>query len=281
MVEATVVIPARNAAGTIEHQLAALERQRGVDHLEVIVVDNGSTDDTRAIVERWCERLEGLRLVSATERAGPSYARNVGIEAAASDRILLCDADDVVEPDWARRMLAALDGADAVSGYSRWVDPQLRFLQDDEPFAPRLGFLPGFSGANSALSRDVWRAVGGFDEELQTAEDLDFAWRLQLRGYRLVREDRAVIQYRQRTGDRAVFVQGYHHGQGSVRVFQRYRALGMPRSSTTVALKVWLRLVVSGLTVWSDPGARSYWARRVGTRLGRLTESVRRGVLYL
>jgi glycosyltransferase involved in cell wall biosynthesis len=279
--DASVVIPALNAGSTLDAQLAALAAQVGVGKLEIIVVDNGSTDDTCEVVRRWQARLPGLRLLDATEKLGPSYARNRGIAAASSDRILLCDADDVVHRDWAQQLLPRLAEAAVVSGKAIWVDSDGKFLHEDQPFTPRLGFLYSFSGSNAALRRSVWNELGGFDEGLATAEDLELAWRIQLAGHRVVREDSALIDYRQRANNRDVFIQSYRHGRGTVRIYQRYATRGMPRSSTSIALKAWLMLVVKSGAVWSAPEQRAFWYQRFGTRCGRLVESVRQRVLYL
>jgi len=279
--QASVIVPARNAAATLGEQLAALAAQRGVGPMEILVVDNGSTDGTPELVEQWRSRLEHLRLVDAGAKTGPSYARNQGISAAGTESILLCDADDVVSENWARLLFDALRHADAVSGSAIWVGHDGELLEVDEPYRPRLGFLRAFSGNNAAIQRSVWQAIGGFDEDLTTGEDLELAWRMQLAGYRLVHEERAVVRYRQRESNREVFWQGFQHGRGTVRIFERYADKGMPRSSTVIAVKVWIRLLLSSLIVWSDPRAKTYWCRRAGTRFGRLIESARRGVLFL
>ena len=72
--DVTVVIPAFNVAPTIEDQLAALAEQRFDGSWEVVVADNGSTDETRAVAARWAEKLPSLRVVDASQRRGVSHA---------------------------------------------------------------------------------------------------------------------------------------------------------------------------------------------------------------
>ncbi len=115
-VELSVVIPARNEASTITAQLDALTAQRWDGTWEIVVVDNGSTDETPAVVSSYADRCTWVRLVRALERAGLNYARNVGIEAARGTAFALCDADDLVAPGWIAAMGDALRIAPLVTG---------------------------------------------------------------------------------------------------------------------------------------------------------------------
>jgi glycosyltransferase involved in cell wall biosynthesis len=278
---ASVVMPARNAAETIAMQLDALASQRLVGPLEVIVCDNGSDDGTVAIAESWRAQLPLLRILRVDEMPGPSYARNKGIEAATSDRVLLCDADDVVEPSWAASLLARLEEAPLVSGRSIWVDEHLNYLHDDLPFEPRLGFLYSFAACNAALDRPTWRELGGFDEKFKTGQDLDFAWRLQLAGHQIVHENSALVRYRQRGGVRAIFRREFRHGRGTVLIYSRYAPLGMPRSSPMIALKACTLLLLRAPFVWRNPDKKRFWIERAASRAGRIAGSIKYRRLYL
>ena len=96
MVAVSVVIPARNAARTLDAQLQALAAQRFPAEWEVLVSDNGSTDATRAVAVEWAGRIPLLRVIDASARPGASAARNLGAAAAHGELLLFCDADDVV-----------------------------------------------------------------------------------------------------------------------------------------------------------------------------------------
>lgn len=278
---ASVVIPAYNAADTLGRQLEALAEQVDTGPLEVIVVDNRSTDATAAVALAFLDRLPLLRVVRADERAGPSYARNVGVAAAGTDRILFCDADDVVAQSWAYHLLAGLTDADLVCGHSRWVDERGAFLYDDPPWGPALGFLRSFGTSNAAIGRGAFDDVGGFDESLATAEDLDLAWRFQLAGKTLARAEGAVIDYYQRGGPREILRREFRHGRGTVEIYRRYRSRGMPRSSTSTACKAWVMFALRAPFVWRDPSTQRFWLQRLGTRAGRLWGSISTGTLYL
>jgi glycosyltransferase involved in cell wall biosynthesis len=118
----TVVVPAWNAAATIDAALASLAAQtRPAD--AVIVVDDGSTDATCAVAEAWRDRLP-LTLVALDTNAGPAAARDRGVRAATTPLIALLDADDVVLPEHLATLLAARrdSGAAIVSPNARFWD---------------------------------------------------------------------------------------------------------------------------------------------------------------
>ena len=92
-----VVIPVRNGATTLATQLEALAGAKKPSRtLEVVVADNGSTDDTRSIAMSFTDRL-ALRIVDAGEVPGINIARNLGVAATDAEWLLFCDDDDAVD----------------------------------------------------------------------------------------------------------------------------------------------------------------------------------------
>src|SRR5688572_27649838 len=104
----SVVIPCRNGADVIGNQLEALARQRCDCDWEVIVVDNRSTDRTRAVAESFRDRLPRLTVIDAPDKRGAAYARNVGVRAALGENVAFCDADDEVDDGWLAAVASGL-----------------------------------------------------------------------------------------------------------------------------------------------------------------------------
>ncbi len=172
----SVVIPAYNSAkwiGTaIESTLAQTHRPG-----EVIVVDDGSTDDTAEIVRRYPVTL----IRQANQRT--AAARNTGIRAAKGDVIALLDADDAWYPTKTQKQLELLtDGVVAVGSLMHYANADNRIFgvsgEDAEARQSEIGtaeFMP-FAPSSMLFRRETIEAIGGFDEELgriAAVEDLD------------------------------------------------------------------------------------------------------------
>lgn len=217
----SVVIPAYNAESTIAAQLDALAAQQTDVPFEVLVCDNGSTDATRSVALSYAASIPRLRVVDASARRGPAAARNIGVSQAAAERVLFCDADDIVEAGWVKAMSDALGVADLVAGAldGRSLNTGNRASVSWEVSADiRMPFWTRFgagASSNLAVRRSVFLEVDGFDERLQTGEDVDFCWRVQLAGHSFARCPSAVVRSRQRDGRRAVFRQAYSYGAGT------------------------------------------------------------------
>jgi glycosyltransferase involved in cell wall biosynthesis len=187
--DVTVVIPTRNRWALLSTAaLPSALAQDGVD-LEVIVVDEGSTDATAAELARLDEPR--LRVIRHDTARGLAQARNAGIAAARAEWIAFLDDDDLWAPHKLRRQLDAAAAHDASFVYSAaaWLDEQRRFLHglappDPEGLAARLlRWNEIWAGGSNVLVRsEVVRRLGGFDERLFQLADWDLWIRLALDG---------------------------------------------------------------------------------------------------
>jgi GT2 family glycosyltransferase len=253
---------------------------------EVIVADNGSVDDTRAVAEAWADRLP-LRIVDASARAGVSAARNAGARAATGDRVLFCDADDEVAPGWVALLAAGLNDHHAVGGRldrRRFTEERYRRagLVESDALTPWPGYLPFASGANCGFRSGVLTELGGFDEDLVGGgDDVELSWRVHLAGYTLGFVPEAVVHYRERTHGWAAARQFYRYGRQDPHLYRRFSAHGMPGSGLAAGLRSWVHLVVQAPTYLRTPAGRAQWVRSASRRAGRLVGSVAHRSVYL
>lgn len=191
----SVVIPAFNAARTIERTLASVANQT-YPNIEIIIVDDGSSDDTARLAEAFVSRHPASRLLRQAN-AGVAAARNKGVAAAAGQWIAPVDADDLWHPAKIERQVAAAEAADRVPGFVYcWfhlVDEQDQVIGSGSPFVVRgaaLASLQLFNFVGNGSSLLIWRAaleeVGHFDSRLraegaQGCEDIALQLRLASR----------------------------------------------------------------------------------------------------
>ncbi len=280
----SVIVPVRNGMPWLEEQLRALAEQRCNEPWEIVIADNGSTDDSRLVVQEWANDSHAIRLVDASEAKGAGATRNAGAGAAQGEVLAFCDADDVVQPGWLTAHASALADADVSGGVvDFWslngLTPPSPAAYAPPPATSQFGFLPAAMSCNLAIRRRAFEDIGGFAEDLMTGEDTDLCWRLQLAGQRYVLSVDAVVARRERRGFGPVFSRFTAYGRCGPVLYRRYRADGL-RRQLTVAAKTWVWLVVSSPRLLR-PEFRVRWASIAGWRTGRLVESVRQKVLFL
>jgi glycosyltransferase involved in cell wall biosynthesis len=194
----SVIIPAFNAAGTVSSAIDSVLAQTTSD-LEVVVVDDGSTDGTGELVGQFADPR--IRLISQSNRGLPA-ARNAGIAAARAEYVAFLDSDDLLLPDYLElsgRALRENPGAgfaytdayvfDDVSGRVRHRSAMARNRPPVPAPTDRDTFLLALLERNFVFvavtaPKPVLDTVGGFDESRTSSEDYELWLRIVLRGYR-------------------------------------------------------------------------------------------------
>ncbi len=281
----SIVVPCRNAARTIEETLRALADQSWPVAWEVIVADNGSTDDLAQVVERYKQRIPSLRLIDASARRGPSYARNVGVKAATGDRILFCDADDIPAPGWAVAMEDRLRTHDFVASrleFEKLNSPSIRAARDhtQEGALQRFSFLP-FSHAGSGtlgIKRSLHEAIGGFDETIPICEDIDYCMRVQQKGTRLEFVAGAILHCRLRSNATGVYSQALRYAEYEVYLYKKYGAGSFWELwRWRQYVRSWRLLLGRVPQLLRTPEGKTMLAWRLGRQMGLLKGSLRFG----
>lgn len=263
----SVVIPAYNAEDFINEQIEALLNNSLLPD-EIIVSDNGSTDQTRNIVQSWGRKNSLVRCVDSSARRGVSYARNVGCSAAQGDSLLICDADDIVSSDWVEKIVEALNDSDMVgAGYQTLLlNEELGCYQLDEINVSQPHVVEGtpyLLGGNIGFKRTVMDTIGGFDSSYQGGHDeVDFCLRAIRAGFKLGWIAEPLLQYRQRPSARALARQSRNYGRTWVQLLENFS----PEYAHHIpSLKLMLRRVLVSLPSylrakdksWAD--IRAFW----------------------
>ena len=186
----SVVVCAYNAASTMDDCLASFATLEYPD-FEVIVVDDGSTDDTGAIADRYAAKAPYIHVIHQPN-LGLSAARNVGMNASRGEIVAYTDSDCVVDPHWLHYMAwAFMDDRFAAVGGPNLAPPE------DNRTAACVAVSPGapthvlltdeiaehVPGCNMAYRKEFLAGIGGFDATYRAAgDDVDVCWRLQNEG---------------------------------------------------------------------------------------------------
>jgi len=215
-VRASIVIPTYNRREDLEKVLDALQRQVAEmpQAVEVVVVDDGSSDGTWQWLQARRRRQSLVTLCQ--DNAGPARARNRGVAAARGDLVLFLGDDTVPHSQWLathleQQRLARGSGEVAVVGYTCFPpeqDSAFRFFINE--FGAQFGYLlirsshevafNFFYTSNISLPRRTFTRLGGFREDFPAAawEDIEFAYRAQRSGLRIVYQPRARVVHEHR-----------------------------------------------------------------------------------
>ena len=205
----SVIVPAYNAEATLAATLSSVRAQT-YTNLEILVIDDGSSDATHALAQRYAEDDRRITVL-VQENAGVAAARNLGIRASCGEYLAFVDADDLWHPEKIEAQLDAFSAAGKDTGlvycwsakidadgvvWSEWFRPR-----DSGDVLTRL-FMGNFLGNGSAalVRADLVRSVGGFDSRLQAAgvqgcEDLLFYLEVAERA-RFALVERCLVGYR-------------------------------------------------------------------------------------
>jgi glycosyltransferase involved in cell wall biosynthesis len=206
MAAVSVIMPAFNVAAYIGAAVKSVVEQT-VQDWELLIVDDGSTDETAAIAEPWVRRDSRIRLLRK-QNGGISSARNMAMAQASGAAFGILDSDDLWHPRYLEEQLAVLAAhpdVSVVTGNGWFLGGRMhghtaRPWPDTRP-QPTLATILGDETSIFIMSifrRRVYETIGGFDETLSTNEDYDYWLRAAVAGFQFWRNDLPLGHYRRR-----------------------------------------------------------------------------------
>ena len=222
----SVVVCSYNADRTMEACLVSLEHLNYPDY-EVIVVNDGSTDHTLEIAERF----PYARIITQPNR-GLSVARNVGAEAATGEIVAYTDSDCVADPDWLTYLVSTMERKQLVAcGGPNFPPPEDSLVPSAvavSPGGPTHVLLTDetaehIAGCNMAFRRDALLALGGFDPVYRAAgDDVDMCWRFQDAGHTIGFSPAATVWHFRRNTVGAYLGQQRGYGKAEALVYAKH-----------------------------------------------------------
>jgi succinoglycan biosynthesis protein ExoA len=237
----SIVVPMLDEIEAVQHCIDGFAAQEyPLDRIEVLIVDGGSSDGSRELVERERAAKPWIRLVENPKRKA-SAAFNAGIRAARGDVVCLFSSHGVAGPDFVGRSVEVLrsTGAAGVGGrlVHEGVDRTSRAIGlamtspfgMASPFRYATGRREVDTIGHPAYLRQVLEEVGWFDESLERNSDYEYNWRLRAAGHRLVFEPEIVTVYRPRGTVSSLARQFWFYGRWKERVVRRHPGSVRPR----------------------------------------------------
>ncbi|RSS85991.1 glycosyltransferase [Streptomyces sp. WAC05292] len=247
----TVLVPAYNERECIANTLRSLAA--GDHPIEVIVIDDGSTDGTADIVEEMA--LPFVRLVRQAN-GGKSGALNTGIAAASHDLVVMMDGDTVFEPSTVRELVqpfgdpaigavagnAKVGNRDSLIGAWQHIEYVLGHNLDRRMY-DMLGVIPTIPGAVGAFRKEALRRVGGMSDDT-LAEDTDITIAVLCDGWRVVYAERARAWTEAPASLQQLWSQRYRWSYGSMQAMWKHRGAVTSRGPAGRFGRLGLPLVV-------------------------------------
>ncbi len=210
------IVPAFNSEKTIEECINSILLQD--NKKEIIVIDNGSRDDTIRILNRLSKKHPEIKILTERKR-GPAAARNRGLEAAKGDYIVFVDSDVILPQGWAKKAMEKLkNNADVigVGGPARnaskgtiaeLFDPLfLYYMTGAESYVTSLATM-------NAMFKGNFIKNERFDEDLVTSEDPELSFRLRRKGHKLLVSKELEVMHNHPTGFRDVIRRWFYYGK--------------------------------------------------------------------
>ncbi len=281
----SVVIPNWNGKRFLTTCLNALRAQTFAD-VEVILVDNASSDGSQALVR---SEYPAVRLIELKENRGFTGACNLGLEAASGDYIALLNNDTEVLPDWAQQVVEAFErqpDAGIIASKMLLFDQRDRFHTAGDFFTidgragnrgawewdrgqyDRGEYVFSACGGSAAYRQSMLKEIGKLDDDyFFLLEDVDLAWRAQLAGFKVWYEPRALV-FHHLSATGGGITASYHAGRNGIWLIVKNMPTSLLRKYGRRILARQLALLIESAKAWRGREAR---ARLRGMMAGALS----------
>lgn len=228
----SIIIPLYNRPREIDELLGSLVQQQ-YSHFEVLVIEDGSIQDARTIVEGYRDRLDVHYHVKTN--GGQGFARNFGFQHARGDYFIIFDSDCLIPPDYLTQVIAffshtpldAYGGPDAAHESFTPIQKAISYSMTS-PFTTggirgnrrHLGVFHPRS-FNMGVSRKVWEQVGGF-KLTRLGEDIEYSIRIQRAGFKIGLIPEAVVFHKRRTDFKQFYKQLHFFGRARINIYKHF-----------------------------------------------------------
>jgi len=218
----SIIIVGRNAEKTIRQCIESILTQ-GFDGMEVIFVDNNSSDDSKKIASEY-----QITVLSEVRR-GSYIARNIGVKNASGEILVFTDSDCIAERDWISNLVTPIIEGNEVASLgaiqsaekSDWSAIEQKTYDELLRGIEKGGYVSQAYTGNFAVKKNVFNELGGFDEDIIWNADTDFSLRILEKGYRIRYVPEAVVRHFHRTTLTQIFRRKFQQGYWATTVYKK------------------------------------------------------------
>jgi len=261
----SIIVPSFNRLDELQELIPSIENlDFDANFFELIIVDDGSTDDTLTYLNEYQKHTKIKFSYEAQKNQGPGAARNTGMTKAKGDFFIFIDSDCTVPPHWLKEIDVDINAnnADAFGGpdsYRKDFSPLLKAVNYSMTSFLTTGGLRGNKGKklakfyprsfNMGLSRKLWEKIGGFGN-LRHGQDIEFSNRIIKAEARVNFVEKAYVYHKRRTNFRRFYRQVYNWGVARINLYKIDNSMLEPLHAAPAVITV-LVFVISVLALFS------------------------------
>lgn len=256
----SIIVPSFNRIDEIKELLQSMQLLKfPKESFEVIIVDDGSTDDTINYLEKFKSKANFTFTFYSQTNQGPGAARNTGMENAKGDFFIFIDSDVTVPVDWLKHIDQFVNDqqADAFGGPDSYRDDfpvLLKAINYSMTSFITTGGMRGKKGKklakfyprsfNMGLSRDLWKNIGGFGN-LRHGQDIEFSSRILRSGAKVVFVEKAHVYHKRRTNFRRFFRQVFNWGIARINLYKIDKSMLEPLHAAPAVATLFVLMVIA------------------------------------
>ena len=229
MKKISFVVIAYNEERTITNCMKSILNQEGLKNLsyEIIVVSDGSKDETCGVVENLRSKNPKIQLVDFKENRGRGFARYEGIKKSKGDYIVFVDADITLPKNWLRKVIPYIEQFDAVGGIAI-PDGDSTYISQNFCLEPKpLPHTCGITGSNSIYKRSIFNKIM-LDPNLRGGEDIDVVIKMVQSGYKIKLLNNLIVSHKEDITFKRSLKRMFSFGKGATNLLNVYRKIRLP-----------------------------------------------------
>lgn len=229
MKKISFVVIAYNEERTINNCIKSILNQRELKNsdYEIIVVNDGSEDETGSVIESFGENNQRVKLIDLKEKKGRGFARHEGVRKSKGDYIVFVDADITLPENWLEKVIPYLEQFDAVGGIAI-PDGDSTYICQKFGLQPKpLPHTYGISGSNSIYKRSIFAKII-IDPQLRGGEDTDFILKMVQSGYKIKLLNDLIVNHKEDITFKKSLKRMFSFGKGATNLLNSYKKIRTP-----------------------------------------------------